>query len=162
MFTTGDKVNGCGHAPRTVYEGLRSTAADFVTKDGKQGNLTIMVNATVDRVIIEKSEGKLKATGVAIVGNEGTKSEVFAKNEIIVSGGAYCSPNILNRSGIGAREELEKHSIETQVNLPGVGKNLMDHLVSSSPSNLPCPSIFKHNLNTRFPDRLRLLRSHKT
>ncbi|KAL9620827.1 MAG: hypothetical protein Q9160_004727 [Pyrenula sp. 1 TL-2023] len=130
MFTTGERVNGCGHAPRTVYEGLRSTAADFVTKGGEQSNLTILVNATVDKVIIEKSEGKVKATGVAIVGNEGTKSEVFAKKEIVVSGGAYCSPNILNRSGIGAREELEKHGIETLVDLPGMGKNLMDHLIA--------------------------------
>lgn len=91
-----------------------------------------MVNATVDKVIIEKENEKLRATGVAIVGNDGTKNEVFAKKEVIVSGGAYCSPTILNRSGIGAKEELERFGIETLVDLPGVGKNLMDHLVRPS------------------------------
>lgn len=130
MFSTGTTPHGCGHAPRTVYEGLRTTAADFITKGQPQHNLTIMVNATVDKIIIEGSGNKLKARGVAIVGNEGTKNEVFARKEIIVSGGAYCSPNILNRSGIGAKEELEKLGVEPLVNLPGVGKNLMDHLVS--------------------------------
>ena len=132
MFTTGDTAHGCGHAPRTVHEGLRTTAADFITKGYHRDNITIMVNATVDKVIIEKANEKLKSTGIAVVANEGTKSEVFAKKEVILSAGAYCSPNILNRSGIGDKEELEKFGIETLVDLPGVGKNLMDHLVRSS------------------------------
>lgn len=132
MFSTGETPHGCGHAPRTVHQGLRTTSADFITKGYHRENITIMVNATVDKVIIKTVNGKLKATGVAVVGIDGTKSEVFAKNEVIISGGAYCSPNILNRSGIGAKDELEKLGIETLVDLQGVGKNLMDHLVSSA------------------------------
>jgi len=131
MFTTGENPHGCGHAPRTVHQGLRTTAADFITKGYHRDNITINVNATVDKVIIKNENGRLKATGVVVVDNEGTKSEVFAKKEVIISGGAFCSPNILNRSGIGAKDELEKFGIETLVDLPGVGKNLMDHLVRS-------------------------------
>ena len=88
-----------------------------------------MVDTTVDKVIIEKLEGKLKATGVAFISKDGTPGKVSVRKEVILSGGAYCSPNILNRSGVGDKEELEKFDIETLVDLPGVGKNLMDHLV---------------------------------
>lgn len=45
------------------------------------------------------------------------------------SGGAYNSPNILNRSGIRAKDELEKHDIPTILELNGVGKNLQDYLI---------------------------------
>lgn len=81
-------------------------------------------------MIIEKdADGELRATGVRAVKADGTVVEIKARKEVIVSGGSYCSPNILNRSGIGAKDELEKHGITTLVDLPGVGKNLMDHLV---------------------------------
>ncbi|KAL1966341.1 hypothetical protein VTN77DRAFT_4694 [Rasamsonia byssochlamydoides] len=129
MFSTGENPHGCGHVPRTVYKGLRTTAADYITKENQRNNITLMVNTTVDKVLIEKVDGELKAVGAAVVDADGKTHEVYAKKEVIVSGGAYCSPNILNRSGIGAKEELEKHGITTLVDLPGVGKNLMDHLI---------------------------------
>ncbi|CAM1501954.1 Fc.00g039380.m01.CDS01 [Cosmosporella sp. VM-42] len=129
MFAHGNNPHGCGHATRTVYKGLRTTGADFVTKP-QQKNVDLMVETHVDKVIIEKDEnGELKATGVRAVKADGTVVELKARKEIIVSGGSYCSPNILNRSGIGAKEELEKHGITTLIDLPGVGKNLMDHLI---------------------------------
>ncbi|TQS33523.1 hypothetical protein Golomagni_06129, partial [Golovinomyces magnicellulatus] len=85
--------------------------------------------AHVDKVIIDKNGSELKATGVKAILEDGTVFTATASKEVIVSGGAYCSPNILNRSGIGAKEDLEKHNIPTLVELPGVGKNLMDHLI---------------------------------
>lgn len=134
MFTTGETPHGCGHCPRTVYKGIRSTGADFITNDYARKNITILPNSTVDRVLLETGSEGIKATGVAVVRTlDGTKSEFKARKEVIISAGSYCSPAILLRSGIGAKEEVEKHGIESIIDLPGVGKNLMDHLVSLLP-----------------------------
>ncbi|TPX23211.1 hypothetical protein DIZ76_012537 [Coccidioides immitis] len=130
MFTTGETPHGCGHAPRTVYRGLRSTSADFVTKDCQRKNLTIKTDTIVDRILFEQDDkGALCAKGVVTIAADGTQQIFHADREVIVSGGAYCSPAILMRSGIGPKEELEKHGIRCEVDLPGVGKNLMDHLI---------------------------------
>ncbi|KAF6803934.1 gmc oxidoreductase [Colletotrichum sojae] len=129
MFTHGNNPHGCGHAPRTVYKGSRSTAADFVTNENTKNNLHILTETHVDKVIVETVDGELKATGVRAVKADGSVVEIKVRKEVVVSGGAYCSPNILNRSGIGAKDELEKFGILTLVELPGVGKNLMDHLI---------------------------------
>lgn len=132
MFSHGNNPHGCGHAPRTVHKGLRSTAADFVTKENKRDNLHLIVETHVEKVLMENVDGQLRATGVRAVKADGSVFEIKARKEVIVSGGAYCSPNILNRSGLGAKSELEAFGIPTLVDLPGVGKNLMDHLVSAS------------------------------
>lgn len=130
MFSHGDNPHGCGHAPRTVTGGLRTTGADFVTKKNQRGNVHILTDAHVDKVILDKDDnGDLCATGVRAILGDGTVVETKANKEVIISGGAYCSPNILNRSGIGAKDELAKHDITTVVELPAVGKNLMDHLI---------------------------------
>ncbi|KAM0355960.1 hypothetical protein ACHAPU_000349 [Fusarium lateritium] len=130
MFAAGENPHGCGHSVRTVYQGLRTTGADFITKQKPRDNLHLMVETHVEKVIIEKDEqGDLRATGVRVVQADGTFVELKASKEVIVSGGAYCSPNILNRSGVGAKMELEQHGITTLVDLPGVGKNLQDHLI---------------------------------
>ncbi|KAL4724088.1 hypothetical protein ACLX1H_008697 [Fusarium chlamydosporum] len=114
----------------TFHQGLRTTSADFITKQKPRNNLHLMVETHVDKVIFDKdAQGDLKATGVRAVKPDGTVIELKAAKEVIISGGAYCSPNILNRSGIGAKDELEKHGITTLVDLPGVGKNLQDHLI---------------------------------
>lgn len=131
MFSHGNNSHGCGHVPRTHTDGIRTTSADFVSKKNVRNNIDIVTDAHVDKVILVDDNGNLRATGVSAILTNGTVIEAKATKEVIVSGGAYCSPNILNRSGIGAKNELEKHEITTLVDLPGVGKNLMDHLVSS-------------------------------
>lgn len=59
-------------------------------------------------------------------GEQGDLQEVAAAKEVIISGGAFNSPQLLKLSGVGPREELEAHGIETLVDLPGVGENLQD------------------------------------
>lgn len=130
MFTTGDNPHGCGHAPRTVYKGDRTTAANYFVNKGP--NLAIKTETTVNRIILEGEGDNIKAVAVSVVEKDGSTREIKAKKEIIVSGGAYCSPTILMRSGIGEKAELASHGINCKVDLPGVGKNLMDHLVSNS------------------------------
>ncbi|KAH6676255.1 hypothetical protein B0J14DRAFT_585158 [Halenospora varia] len=127
MFSTGESAHGCGHAPRTVYQGDRTTSANYFRNKGP--NLAIKTETTVDKVILEGSGSDVKATAVRVIEKDGTARELKAKKEIIVSGGAYCSPTILMRSGIGSISELQSHGIDCKVDLPGVGKNLMDHLI---------------------------------
>lgn len=129
MFSTGTVAQGCGHVPRTVYKGLRTTGADFVTNKNHRGNITIKTDTTVDKVMFSKT-GEIRASGVATQTSDGVSRIYYARKEIIISGGAYCSPAILLRSGIGPQAELAQHNIPCTVNLPGVGKNLIDHLVS--------------------------------
>lgn len=129
MFSTGETAQGCGHALRTVYKGLRTTGADFLTKDHHRDNIEILVNTVVDKINFEVVKGELVARSVNVVGPDGTTKTVSAKKEIIISGGAYCSPPILLRSGIGPRAELEKMGIECLIDSPGVGQNLLDHLI---------------------------------
>lgn len=106
-------------------------AADFITKDRKRNNITIKTEVTVDKVILSQDRDELTATGVATISKTGQKIEYRARKEVIIAAGAYCSPTILMRSGIGPKDELEEHKIDCLVNLPGVGKNLMDHVVCS-------------------------------
>ncbi|KAE8448655.1 hypothetical protein EG329_009080 [Mollisiaceae sp. DMI_Dod_QoI] len=127
MFTTGDNPHGCGHATRTVYKGDRTTAANYLLNKGS--NLAIKTETVVDKVILEGSGSNLRATAVKALDKDGKERTIKARKEVIVSGGAYCSPTILLRSGIGPKAELASHGIDYKVDLPGVGKNLMDHLI---------------------------------
>ncbi|KAN0096005.1 GMC oxidoreductase [Hyaloscypha variabilis] len=127
MFSSGESPHGCGHVPRTVYKGDRTTAANYLVNKGS--NISIKTDTVVDKVILEGEGSELRATGVKIIEKDGTVRDLKAKKEVIVSGGAYCSPTILLRSGIGAKEQLAAHGIDCKVDLPGVGKNLMDHLI---------------------------------
>ncbi|MDO6747633.1 GMC family oxidoreductase [Gilvimarinus sp. 1_MG-2023] len=99
-------------------------------------HLTIETNALVTRVILDEN---LNATGVEYrkgeklyrayqypSGEQGTLHQVYANKEVILAGGAFNTPQLLMLSGIGPREELEKHDIPCSVDLPGVGKNLQD------------------------------------
>lgn len=131
MFSTGESPHGCGDVPRTVHQGIRSTAADFITKGYRRENITIKTEVTVDKLILSRVHDELTATGVATISKDGQHAMYQAKKEVIVAAGAYCSPVILMRSGLGPKEELEKHGIECLVDLPGVGRNLMDHVVGS-------------------------------
>lgn len=125
MFSTGNSHQGCGHAVRTVYKGIRSTAADIVTISGD--NLWVWTDTTVDKVNLSKvDDRRWKATSVDVIHDE-SRVTVEAKKEIIVCGGAFCSPAILLRSGIGSESEVKSFGIESKVELQGVGKNLMDH-----------------------------------
>jgi choline dehydrogenase-like flavoprotein len=132
MFSTGDVAHGCGHAPRTVYKGIRTTGADFITNDYHRPNVTIQTDTTVDHIALEEGTDGLRATGAVTRLADGTTRTFHARKEVVISSGAYCSPAVLMRSGIGAREELAKFDIPCRLDLPGVGKNLMDHLVSEA------------------------------
>lgn len=93
----------------------------------QRANLTIITHAHVTRVLL--SEGApLTATGVEYKDTEGALHQVHAAREVILSAGAFGSPQILMLSGIGPRREIEEVDLTCRHELPGVGKNLKDHL----------------------------------
>jgi choline dehydrogenase len=88
-----------------------------------RANLTVMTGASVLKVRMEVGS----AQGVEFVHRDG-KFFVEARKETILAAGAIGSPQLLQLSGIGARELLEKNQIQVVHHLPGVGENLQDHL----------------------------------
>lgn len=101
-----------------------SSAAAFLHPVGDRSNLIVRAQAQVTHVIVE--DGKAKA--VSYLAADGATVTVQAEKEIVISAGAFLSPAILLRSGIGPADELRALGIAPRADLPGVGRNLQDHL----------------------------------
>lgn len=84
-------------------------------------------------------DGKKHATGIRVWPRDTNSTEpsftVKARKEVIIAAGALHSPQILQRSGIGPAEILQKADIPVVVDLPGVGRNLQDHPSSNTSFN---------------------------
>jgi choline dehydrogenase-like flavoprotein len=110
---------GVGPMPMSVGNGSRVTTYDaYLPATGRPSNLLIQTGAEVDRVVLERG----RAVGVRLV----DASELRA-GTVILAAGAYGTPPILLRSGIGPADHLADVGIPVQVALPGVGANLADH-----------------------------------
>ncbi len=121
----GTTQEGFGYYQVTQSRGQRCSAAKAFLKPAlSRNNLTVITNAQVKKIITEKG----RATGVQYVKN-GQRQEAKADREIILSAGAFGSPQLLMLSGIGSGNELQQHGIDLVHELPGVGKNLQDHLI---------------------------------
>ncbi len=122
---------GVSYAQRTIKNGLRVSAATaFLHPARKRGNVDVRTRAHATEIIFE---GK-RAVGVRYRrgGRSGSLHEVRATREVILSGGAYNSPQLLQLSGIGAPDLLALHGIEVKHALPGVGEGLQDHYAPRS------------------------------
>ncbi len=117
-----DEDEGMAPSPVNIVAGTRWNAA-FAYLDPVRGRstLTIAGNCCVDRLVIENG----RANSVHYLGPNGLGT-VHAER-IVVAGGAYGSPAVLLRSGIGDPDELRAAGVEPTIPLPGVGKNLHDH-----------------------------------
>lgn len=113
---------GMGLGASTMYKGARTTASAYL--QNAPSNLTIITAAPVAKVLIS---GK---TARGVITTDGT--EFKATKEVILSGGAINSPQILMLSGIGPADELKEHGISIVHDLPHVGKNLQDHCFSTA------------------------------
>ena len=100
-----------------------SAAAAYLHRVMDRPNLTVITHAQVTRV---RFEGK-RAVGVDYR-RKGQIFSVDAGREVLLSGGAFNSPQLLLLSGVGPAAEMAPHGIEPIHDLPGVGKNLQDHL----------------------------------
>ncbi len=122
-FNTGDN-NGVGYFHVNQKRGLRmSTARAFLKPVLGRPNLRLETGVLVEKVLVE---GK-RAVGVQF--RQGGRSvQACARGEVILAAGAVGSPQILQLSGIGPAGWLDEHGIAVVKDVPGVGRNLQDHL----------------------------------
>ncbi|GKZ26050.1 hypothetical protein AbraIFM66951_005080 [Aspergillus brasiliensis] len=110
-------------------EGKRSNSASAYYKPVElRQNLHVLTNALVERILFDESKPP-RAMGVQY-SLDGASNTVQAKSEVILAAGAFQSPKILQLSGVGGAELLEKHGVDVVMDLPGVGQNLQDHMIS--------------------------------
>ncbi|MCP4273058.1 MAG: hypothetical protein GY781_14040, partial [Gammaproteobacteria bacterium] len=120
----GAEQEGSFMYQRTVKDGERCSAAKaFLTPNMGRPNLTVITHALTEKVILVDK----KAVGVRYT-KDGKTVEINCNKEVIVSSGAFGSPQILMLSGIGPSEHLVEKNIEVIHDLPGVGQNLQDHI----------------------------------
>ncbi|KAJ3540462.1 hypothetical protein NM208_g5055 [Fusarium decemcellulare] len=92
----------------------------------RRPNVQVLTEAKTHKVILEKTAAGHRATGVQVV-TKGQVQTFSATKEIILAAGVFNTPKLLELSGIGQKELLEKNDIPVKINLPGVGENLQDH-----------------------------------
>jgi choline dehydrogenase len=120
----GASQDGVGYYQQTAHKGFRwSTAKGFLKPARKRANLTVKVKAQVTRILFDD----LKAVGIEYQKN-GKLYQARANKEVILSAGAIGSPQILQNSGVGPKDLLERVGVPLVKHLPGVGENLQDHL----------------------------------
>lgn len=118
---------GIGFYQVTQKNGQRHSAASAYLKPIlSRPNLTVLTEATVTRLLFSES----RVVGVESVKKGQTPHQVNRGQEVILSGGAINSPQLLLLSGIGPADHLKKLGIAVKLDLPGVGQNLQDHLVA--------------------------------
>ncbi len=120
----GPEQMGFGRYDFTIRNGKRCSASTaFLRPVRHRRNLAVATGCLVRRIVVESG----RATGIEIVNGNQTRT-VPARREVVLSAGAVNSPQILMLSGIGPAEELGRHGIEVVHELPGVGRNLQDHV----------------------------------
>ena len=121
----GARQEGAGRFQFTIKNGQRhSAAAAFLRPAMQRKNLTVITHALAHRIVLDQG----RASGVEVAVKGGTPQYFKASREVILAAGAFASPQLLLLSGIGDSETLKEHGIECLHELPGVGKNLQDHL----------------------------------
>lgn len=134
------ETSGLYRLPLATERGRRRGTREWIVRTVEEGYpLTVMTNALVTRVVLDEDASRPRATGVEYIEGaaiyraslrEGAPTsapaQVHASREVILSAGAFNSPQVLMLSGIGDPNELARHGIETRVSRPGVGQNLQD------------------------------------
>ncbi len=120
----GPQQTGVGLYQVTQKNGARcSSAVAYLQPAKSRPNLDVVTGALVRRIVLENG----RAVGVAYA-HGGQETHARAEREVLLSGGAINSPQLLMLSGIGPAEHLAHHGITVAVDAPQVGRNLQDHL----------------------------------
>lgn len=152
-----NKTNAIVNVPKATFKGLRAGPRGYILETARtHPNLRIKTNVHVTKIVFDPNDVS-KVIGVEY--QEGShlyeaspffntvrslkrnKGMARVAKELILSGGAYNSPQLLMLSGVGNREQLEQHGIKALHHLPGVGENLQDRY------EVGVVSDFKHNFN---------------
>ncbi len=121
----GYQQEGVSRFDMSVKKGVRNSSAfAYLHSRDQHQNLTIWTSCQVLRINLSDSN---RATGYQ-VSYQGNVLDVSADKEVLLCAGVFGSPQLLMLSGIGPAKHLAEHDIECQVDLPGVGENLQDHL----------------------------------
>ena len=113
---------GVGPLPRNLRDRQRqSTLLTYIAVARSRPNLTIHGDTLVDTLVIRDG----RAAGVRLAGGE-----VIEGRKVVLAAGAYNSPQILHRTGVGPRHVLQQVGVDTVLELPGVGENLLDHVLT--------------------------------
>lgn len=128
-------ITGVYNSPTAVDRttGKRSYAASFYVKNMDNDHFVLLQGARATKIDFspnKNKDGNVVATGVTF-DVSGTSYTVKAGKEVILSAGVFQSPQLLELSGIGNSTILQRFGINTLVDLPGVGENLMDHAMSA-------------------------------
>lgn len=117
-----DAAVGIGPMPVNIVDGVRWNAAfAFLDPVRTQPNLTIAGRTTVHRVLFDGGV----VSGVEVASPQGLQQ--IRAGRVVIAAGAYLSPAVLMRSGIGPADDLRTLEIPVLADLPGVGSNLLDH-----------------------------------
>jgi choline dehydrogenase len=120
----GERQQGIGFYQVTQKDGARCSAAVAYLEPARgRDNLEVVTGALVRRIVLENG----RAVGAAYTRN-GVETQARAEREVLLSGGAINSPQLLLLSGIGPADELGEHGITVALDSPYVGRNLQDHL----------------------------------
>jgi choline dehydrogenase len=120
----GATQEGAGFFQTTTRGGRRASSAFCYLRPAKgRGNLTIETSAQAERILFDGR--KARAVEYRQTGKPRTAQ---ARKEVLVSGGAYNSPQLLQLSGVGPAELLKSHGIDVVLDSPGVGNDLQDHM----------------------------------
>ncbi len=123
-FNIGDN-EGVGPIHVNQRDGQRWSAADgFLKPVLQRPNLRVVTGALADTLSFE---GR-RARGIRWRDEQGGRHEARARREIVLAAGAFGSPHLMLRSGLGPGAQLQSHGLTTVADLPGVGQNLHDHL----------------------------------
>jgi choline dehydrogenase-like flavoprotein len=122
----GERQEGCGLYQVTQRRGRRSSAAvEYLHPAIRRPNLRVRTRALATRILIEHG----RAVGIEYAeGDDRTRHTARAEAEVLLTAGAIGSPKLLLLSGIGPADELRALGIEVVHDLPGVGRNLQDHI----------------------------------
>jgi len=119
----GETQDGATYMQVNMRRGLRSQASrEYLRRVASRKTLTLQLNAYARRILFEGD----RAVGVEFE-HMGEVRTARAREEVIVSAGSYATPKLLMLSGIGPREEIERHNLDLVSHNPGVGQNLHDH-----------------------------------
>lgn len=139
----GEQQAGSSLFQFNIKHGKRqSTATAYLHPVRQRSNLQVITRASVQEIILEKD----RAVGVKVRVGTKTVSELRAKREIILSAGAFNSPQLLMLSGIGDPDRLKSKGIPGKHSLPGVGQNLQDHLFYSVSATVNKPVGINHTI----------------
>jgi choline dehydrogenase len=127
-FNRGDNF-GNAYFQMNQRRGVRwSATMAFLRPIANRANLRVMIDTLVNRVEIDSGSGAKRANAVSVRRSDGSNESLRARRGVILAAGAIGSPHVLQRSGLGPHDLLQRIGVRTVHALSGVGRNLQDHL----------------------------------